>query len=116
MQRIGTLQIGIIVLTIATALVHLWLAYEQLTIGMMGGVMFVFNGLGYLGLLTALYVQLPIEFVTQNRSLVRWAMIAFALVTILAWAAIGERSVVGYSTKVDEVVLVILLFVESRQK
>ena len=116
MQRIGTLQIGIIILTIATALVHLWLAYEQLSIGMMGGTMFILNGLGYLGLLTALYAPLPIEFVTKNRSLVRWAMIAFAVVTILAWAAIGERNAIGYSTKAIEVVLVILLFVDSRQK
>jgi len=116
MQRIGTLQIGVIVLTVFTALVHLWLAYEQLTIGMAGGVMFVFNGLGYLGLLAALYLPLPIEFVNQNRSLVRWALIAFALVTILAWAAIGERSLIGYTDKTIEVVLVILLFVESRQK
>ena len=116
MHRIGTLQIGIIVLTMATALVHLWLAYEQLTIGMMGGIMFVLNGLGYLGLLVALYVRLPIEFVTKNRSLVRWALIAFALVTILAWAAMGARNEIGFIDKAIEVVLIVLLFVESRQK
>ena len=115
MSRIGTLQIGIIVLTIATALIHLGLAYAQLSIGMMGGIMFVLNGLGYLGLLVALYFKLPIELITKNHSLVRWAFIAFTAVTILGWLAIGTRNEIGYADKAIEVVLIVLLFVESRQ-
>lgn len=116
MSRIRILQISIIVLTIATALVHLFLAYEQLTIGMVGGVMFVFNGLGYLGLLAALYLPLPIELVTKNRSLVRWGLIGFTIITILAWAVMGARNEIGFIDKAIEVVLIVLLFIESRQK
>ena len=116
MQRIGALQLVIIILVLATALVHLGLGAQQLQDGMMGGMMFILNGFGYIGLLAALYLPLPIKFVTQNRALVRWALMAFAVITILAWLAIGIRDIVGYSTKSIEVILIVLLLIESRQK
>jgi len=114
--RIGALQIGVIVLTLATALIHLWLGILQLTMGIMGGVMFVANAAGYVGLVGALYLTLPIDFLTKNRSLVRWTLVAFAAVTILGWVAIGSRDMLGYIDKIIEVVLIALLVIEARQK
>lgn len=47
----GTLRIGIIVLTAATALIHLQLNFPD--------PVFILNGLGYLTLLAALYLPVP---------------------------------------------------------
>ncbi len=112
--RFGLLQIGIVLLTLVTAFVHL----VVLNI-LMGGfdVVFTLNGLGYLALLAATFLPLP--FLKENRKLVRWAFIGFASLTILAWVAIGDKSwpagALGYITKLDEVVLIILLWLEGRQ-
>lgn len=118
--RIGGLQVGIILLTLATAVIHLYLGLVQVSIGMMGGVMFLANGAGYIGLLGALYLRLPIAFFSQNRSLLRWALVALAAVTILGWLAIGDKSLpggwLGYFDKAIEVALIALLVIEARQK
>ncbi len=117
--RLGGLQIGVILLTFATAVIHLILGLFQISIGMVGGVMFIANAAGYLGLLGALYLRLPMQFLSQHRSLIRWALVAFATVTILGWLAIGDKNLpsgwLGYATKAIEVVLIGLLVIESRQ-
>jgi hypothetical protein len=46
---------------------------------------------------------------------VRWTLIGYATLTILAWVAIGERTLLGYSTTAGEVALVILLLMENRR-
>jgi hypothetical protein len=63
----GLLQIGIIVLTLATAIIHLQLVFPS--------VLFILNGLGYLGLLGALY--LPIPQLAGYRPLVCWALVGY---------------------------------------
>lgn len=106
--RIGALQIGVIVLTIATALVHLQRGIE------FGMPMFIANGIGYLVLVAALYA--PIAFLMPYRKWVRWALIAFTLVTIIGWVAIGDKAeMVGWITKAIEVALVVLLLLDMRQ-
>jgi hypothetical protein len=97
---IGPLQIGIIVLTLITAGIHLQLVFPS--------VMFILNGLGYLGLLAAYFLPLP--FFKDNRRLVRWAFMGFTLVTILAWVIIGSRIPIAYITKIVEVALIALLW------
>jgi hypothetical protein len=114
--RLNTLQVSVIVLACATALVHLWLGVVQLSMGMGGGVMFLLNAIGYVGLVAALYGFVPIALLKQNRILVRWALVAFTVVTILGWIAIGTRNEIGYLTKVIEVVLIVLLVIEAREK
>jgi hypothetical protein len=118
--RIGGLQVGIILLTLATAAIHFYLGLVQVFIGMLGGVMFLANAAGYSALLGALYLRLPIAFLSQNRSLLRWALVAFAAVTILGWLAIGDTSLpsgwLGYVDKAIEVALIVLLVIEARQK
>lgn len=103
-SRFGVLQIGIILLTIATAAIHTFLAFNWL---------FYANALGYLGLLGLLY--LPIPMVAPYRTYVRWALAAFAAVTVVAWVFMGTRDMLAYFTKVIEIVLIILLIVEGRQ-
>lgn len=107
--RFGLLQAGIVVLVLFAAVVHLSLNFPD--------PVFILNGLGFLGLLAALYLPLP--FARDNRRLVRWLLIGYTAVTILAWVAIGEKQLpqgaLGYVTALSEVVLVILLWLEGRQ-
>ena len=99
------IRIAVVVLTLMTATVHLSLLFPD--------PVFILNGLGYLTLLAALY--LPIPRLVPHRRLVRWTLIGYAMLTILAWVAIGERTLLGYSTTADEVALVILLLMENRR-
>ncbi len=103
--QIGPLQIAIILLTVATAVIHLTLEFPS--------VMFILNGLGYFTLLAALY--LPIPQLANYRRLIRWALIGYAALTIVLWAITGSRIPIAYVDKVIEVVLIVLLWLEGRQ-
>ena len=105
--QIGGLQIGIILLALATAIIHLVILNIFL-----GGLdpLFTLNGLGYLGLLVLYFLPVPIA--RENRSLVRWVLLAFTAVTVIAWIFIGQRSVLGYVDKAIEVVLIVLLWMD----
>jgi hypothetical protein len=107
--RISPIQIGIVLATLATALIHFSLLFPDL--------LFILNGLGYLSLLAAYF--LPVEIAKKNHNLVRWLFIAFTFVTIVAWVAIGDKSwpagSLGYLTKLIEVILIILLLVDRAQ-
>lgn len=104
----GALQIGIIVLTLATAFIHFSLLFPD--------ILFILNGLGYLTLL-ALYF-LPIPIAQENRALIRWGYMAFVTITILAWVAIGDKSwpsgALGYFAKAIEIALLVLLWQSGR--
>lgn len=100
----AALRIGIVVLTVITALVHLSLNFPD--------PVFILNGLGYLTLLAALY--LPIAQVAPYRSLVRWVLIGYTTLTVILWLAIGLRTPTGYLTTLDEVVLILLLLLDAR--
>ena len=101
-------KIGIILTTLATALIHFSLLFPD--------VLFILNGLGYLALLAAYF--LPINLAQRYHNLVRWGFLAFTLVTILAWIAIGDKSwpagSLGYLTKLIEIILIILLLVDKQ--
>jgi hypothetical protein len=97
------IRIGVAALTLMAALVHLSLLFPD--------PVFILNGLGYLTLLAALY--LPITRLVPYRRAVRWTLIGYTTLTILAWVAIGERTLLGYSTTVVEVALVALLLIEG---
>ena len=79
------LGIGVFLLTLATAVIHVYLALTAIPyFGLNFGVMlFILNGLGYLGLLAAL--QLPIPQLARFRSAARWALVAYAALTIVLW-------------------------------
>lgn len=101
-SAMGPTQAGILLLAIATAAIHIYLAIpENLT-------MFYLNGLGYIVLALALFLpQLK-----QYRGLIRYALMAFTLVTIIGWVAIGMRTPIAYIDKIIEVALLILLWMD----
>lgn len=114
--RFGSVQIAIILLTVATAAVHLYLAFVIMPrITSSVDIPFLLNGLGYLGLLAALY--LPLGFLDPWKSLIRWVLLGYTVLTILLWVIMaGERTTLGYVTKAIEVALAILLYLESQQR
>jgi hypothetical protein len=107
-SKLGALQIGFIVLTLITAIIHFTLLFPD--------PVFILNGLGYLALLAAYFLPVPIA--KDNRRLVRWVFMGFVAVTILAWVAIGDKSwpagALGYVTKLVELVLIALLWNDRR--
>jgi hypothetical protein len=108
-MAIGPLQIGIIVLTVITGVIHVWLGLS------FGDTLFLLNGLGYFGLLGALY--LPIALLASYRPFVRWALIGYTAVTVVLYFAFNWPDVwgpLGLFTKAVEVVLIALLFSEQR--
>ena len=108
------LGVGIFLLTLATAGIHLYLAltafaYMGLNFGV---VLFILNGLGYLGLLAVL--QLPVPQLARFRSAARWALIAFAALTIVLFFIMApEYTIIGYVDKTIEVALIALLLADA---
>jgi hypothetical protein len=96
----------VIILTIGTAVIHLYL-------GLQGFPLFILNGLGYLALLAAL--TLPIPRISDYRSLTRWVLAGYTTLTILLWILVGARNSIGYADKIIEIVLVALLVLEARK-
>jgi hypothetical protein len=98
-------RLAIILLTVSTALTHISLLFPD--------VVFILNGLGYLGLLGALY--LPIAPLAPYRRLIRRALIGYTALSVLLWAAFGLREPIGYINKLNELLLIALLIWEDRQ-
>ena len=113
----------IIVLVLATAILHLAAAFD--TVLFPTGVpdpLFLLNGLGYLGLLGAYF--LPIPFFQQRHKLIWQVLFGYVILTIAAWLVIwvgmnviaqgvpffGRDSIYGVPAKIIEVVLLALLW------
>jgi hypothetical protein len=108
------LGVGIFLLTLATAGIHLYLALTAVaSMGFNFGVMlFILNGLGYLGLLAVL--QLPIRRLARFRSAARGALVAFAALTIVLFFIMApEYTIIGYVDKAIEVALIALLLADA---
>jgi hypothetical protein len=108
------LGVGIFLLTLATAVIHLYLAFTAIPyFGLNFGVsLFILNGLGYLGLLAAL--QLPIPQLARFRSAARWALVAYAALTIVLWfIMVPSYKGIGYIDKAIEVALIALLIADA---
>ena len=142
-RTIGTLQIVIIALVVITALIHLQRGIGFLGGGPPGGgrpgggqagpppgaggggfnimamlpiplpYLFLLNGIGYLVLVSALYLPQ----LRQYQPIVRWLLIIFATLTIVMYFAIaGVRfNPVGYLAKAVEVALIVLLLIDGRR-
>jgi hypothetical protein len=96
----------VIVLTVGTALIHLYL-------GLLGFPLFVLNGLGYLTLLAAL--TLPIPRISDYRNLTRWILVGYTTLTIFLWIVVGARNSIGYADKIVLVALLVLAASRSRR-
>jgi hypothetical protein len=106
-------DIGIIVLTVATAAIHFSRAIADPEIR----VLFILNGLGYLALLSAIY--LPFPWFAGRRKLADRLLIGYAALTIILWgvwvAMSGEATALGIVDKLIEIALIGLLWRKSRQ-
>ena len=108
------LGVGIFLLTLVTAVIHLYLAFTAISfMGLNFGVMlFILNGLGYLGLLAAL--QLPIPRLARFRSAARWALVGYAALTIVLFFLMAPwYDIIGYVDKAIEVALIALLIADA---
>jgi hypothetical protein len=109
-MRHSTLHAVIIITALVTAIIHLVvLSY------LLGEISppFVLNGLGFLVLLAAWYFT-P-GYLANQRTALHIVFILYTIVTIAAWVAIGDKSdALGIFTKLDELVLVIALFMHLR--
>lgn len=104
-SRFGMVQVAIVVLALATALVHIWLAIPDMMVA------FYLNGAGYIALLIALYLPQ----LSRWQRLTRIGLIGYTLLTIVLWVLIGAHTQLAYADKAVEVLLVILLVLEWRQ-
>jgi hypothetical protein len=108
------LGVGIFLLTLATAVIHLYLGlaaipYYGLNFGV---VLFILNGLGYLGLLAVL--QLPIPQLARFRSAARWTLVAYTTLTIVLFFVMAPYyTFIGYLDKAIEVALIALLVADA---
>lgn len=102
-------QIALIILTIATALLHFERAIEDPDIR----VLFILNGIGFFALLAAFYMPQFQKF----HSWVRWAFIIYTAITIalyFVWVAMsGEWTIpVGPIAKIVEGAMIVILLRE----
>ena len=108
-QRLTGIQIGIIILTIATAVIHWFVA----VIFPPMRTLFILNGLGYLVLLAAYFLPQ----LASYRGIVRWLLIAFTAVTLIGYFAVTGIKVdlLGWATKAIEIALIVLLWMDGRR-
>lgn len=127
--RFGAVQVAICVLSLATAVVHIYLgvvtnimiATQPEATAAAGGaaalgffaVLFYLDALGYIVLTAALYHPVFARF----RRLIRWALIALTVATIVAYFALiqGQYDALGIGDKIAEVALIVLLVLEGRR-
>jgi hypothetical protein len=128
--RVRPLPLAISGLAAATALIHLWLGavtsvmlttQPELVASLGGATMltvmaalFYLNGAGYVALTVALYHPHPV--LRRYRRAIRWALVGFTAVTIVAYFAMiqGHFDAFGIADKVIEGLLIALLLVEDR--
>ena len=113
---IGPIQVGIALLALGTAVIHLYLFLIE---GFLGNgnmlpiyqLLFVGNFLAYVILASALL--LPISPLARVRSFVRTLLIAIAVASIASYFYVGVLDVVGNLDKAIEVLLILLVTVHA---
>jgi hypothetical protein len=105
-------QYGILLAGLATAILHLELFTK------MGPDPIVLNGLGYLALLGAYF--LPIPMLQQRHKLVWWVLVGYTILTIVLWVIMGDKtfvagtsSAIGYYAKAAEILLLGFLWADK---
>lgn len=107
--QIGALDLGIMLLTLTTAVVHIYLwsfPDEELR------VWFLLNGIGYIVLLIAFYAPL----LSAYRHLIGYALMLYAALTIVLYFFLGRPyDTLGLVTKTLEVLLLVLIAAKIRR-
>jgi hypothetical protein len=114
--QLGILQYVIILLALVTALIHINLAF-RFPDG--PNIIFLLNGLGYVGLVALLYA--PFSALDRYRPWIRWVLMGYTALTIVLWLLIGvgspftdtPPSPIAYIDKAVEVALLILLWFDQ---
>ena len=104
---------GIVFFALATAFLHLFLFTR------LGPDPITLNGLGYLGLLGA--YLLPIPLFQQNHRLVWWVLFGYTALTFVLWIILGEKrftfdfsnAAIGYYAKTAELFLMGFLLADK---
>jgi hypothetical protein len=108
LRTLSSQSYRIIALALLTALIHLFL-------GIQGGIaIFILNGLGFIALVAALYL---LPQLANWRTYIRWALVAYAAITIVAYFVVNQQpldSGIGLVTKAVEVILIVLLYLQTR--
>lgn len=124
-MKLTSRQYLIVLLVVATALLHLFAAFDKELFPEGADPLFILNGVGYLGLLGAYFLPIPIF--QQNHKLVWWALFGYTILTIVAWVVIwvgfsvirdgmpffAHDSVYGVPAKIIELILLYLLWQEK---
>src|SRR5687767_698537 len=110
----STLRWAVIVLTVITAAIHLFLGVTNISNPDMVPLnyLFILNSIGYITLLLGVLGKLP--FLPSNLS--HYLLMAFAAVTIAAWVFMSGDfgNTLALITKVVEVLLIIATFLHLR--
>lgn len=112
---LGPVRIGVILLALAAAGVHLYLFLIE---GFLGSgtmlpiyqLLFVGNFLAYVSLVAALYL---IAALARFRPVMRALLIAIAVASIISYFYVGVTDTTGNVTKIIEVLLIALLTVDA---
>ena len=103
---LSAVRVGIVVLALASTVIHIALAIPETLVA------FYLNGLGYITLVTAF--SLP-QLATYRRQ-IRWLLMGFTALTIVLWLVLGQPyTTIGYIDKAIELVLLGLLWLDSRR-
>lgn len=108
----STLRIIIAILTVITAAIHLFLGVGMFSD--MLGKLFILNAIGYLALLVAFWLDIP----KGRAGLVRMLLMAFAAVTVIGYFVVNRgysfQNPIGLVTKLDEIALIVVLYLYGR--
>jgi hypothetical protein len=113
---IGPVQVGAVLLTLATASIHLYLFLIE---GYLGSgtmlpiyqLLFINNVLAYVSLAAALV--LPIDPLPQVRPVTRTILTAIAIASIVSYFYVGVIDLLGNIDKIIEVLLIVLLTINA---
>jgi hypothetical protein len=104
---------GIIICTIATALLHLSLFPDF---------SFTLNGIGYLGLLGAYFLPIAMLQDKEIHVIIWWGLVVYTITTIILWVLIGDwhfvygtSSATGYYAKTAEILLLSFLWADKQK-
>lgn len=86
MTRLQARHYAIILLMVAAALIHFAAAIDRVLFPEGPDILFILNGLGYLGLLGAYF--LPFGFLQARHRLVWYVLVGYVIATIVAWLVI----------------------------
>ncbi len=108
-NRLNMAQSLIVILTIATAIIHVALGFG------FNNPLFILNGIGYAGLLGLLF--LPIAQLAAYRGTVRWVLLGYTALTFVLYFVFNWPDIwgpLGLIDKAIELVLMVLLVRQTR--